>query len=142
MDKIAALENALENSRSVAKLKDRETRQQSHIRDIERKHIQETTGDYSAHQRAKVAAELQLSSFMPTTMDELWARAYSQFVAIRSNYLILTDSVRNTLEARKERSGLWTQDEFGSILPLIEDLFRTRGEPQTTNPTPAGGDQQ
>jgi hypothetical protein len=58
---------------------------------------------------------------------EIWARAYSQFIAKRSNSVEMQQGIKDLLESEKTRqipySHQWQDDDFGEIEKEIEKMF-------------------
>lgn len=69
------------------------------------------------------------------TPEELWARAYHQWVAERSRDPLMRERIENTLAGRKHPLASevgygheqWTWEEFGPIADAIDDLMRSLG---------------
>lgn len=62
--------------------------------------------------------------------EELWARSYAQFVAVRSGHPVLREQL-DRLRRRPERhlyyGGHWDDDDFQPIMAEIEAAFRQKG---------------
>lgn len=61
---------------------------------------------------------------------EVWARAYAQFIAVRSNnptLLAELESTRSQITRGRSAAVQWDDDDFAPIDSEIERIFRTRG---------------
>lgn len=84
----------------------------------------------SAVQSSKAVAEIRRQ---PTYMQayylkevELWARAYAQYIAVRSgnaNLRAQLDKIRSTPESWTQ----WSDDDFAPIASAIDDVFKAKG---------------
>ena len=95
-----------------------------------RSRAQETpaAGD-GAEPAVKYAAEQRYIEYLLQN-EEIWARSYAQFIAVKSGYPVLReqlDRLRQRPERRLYYGGQWDDDDFLPILAEIEATFQKKG---------------